>query len=72
MNDDIKYCIGNDPGEILGLYGPEVNWQIEVGGNVNKILAYIEADGSPWFLVYVDHKVSQRVNSRFIESVVYK
>jgi len=66
--------IGNDERPILGIYGPEERWQITIGSHVGKIKGYIEDGDMPWFAIYdIDsHKIIQRVNAAFVESVVYK
>jgi len=68
----MKIVLGNDKREIYGLYGPEERWVIEVGEIIEKIEAYIEDGDIPWFGIYIKGEINQRVNSLFIESVVYK
>jgi hypothetical protein len=63
--------IGNDPQKIIGLYGPEDRWCIQVGNGVDKIEAYIEDGNIPWFAIYRKGRIDQRVNSLFVESVIY-
>jgi len=66
----VKTVIGNDPKIISGLYGENGNWCVTLD-RVDKIEAYIEDGDIPWFAVYKDNKIIQRVNSRHVESVVY-
>lgn len=66
----VKTVIGNDPKTISGLYGEGENWQITLD-SVEKIEAYLESDNSPWFAIYRNNKIDQRINSRHVESVVY-
>lgn len=68
----VKTVIGNDKSIISGLYGPENRWYIEIGDHVEKIEGYIEDGNIPWFAIYRNGKIGRRVNSLFVETVVYK
>lgn len=68
----IKYCLGNDPGEITGIYGPEEKWQVAVGIHVDKIDAYVEDGNTVWFAIFKNGKIVQRINSNFVETVSYR
>ena len=62
--------LGNDEQEIFGLFGPNEEWEITTA-KVEKIECYIEDGNMPWFAIYKDGKISSRVNSAFVEAVVY-
>jgi len=66
----VEIVIGNDPKTISGLYGENENWCVTLD-RADKIEAYIEDGNVPWFAVYKDNKITQRVNSRYVESVIY-
>jgi len=68
----VETVLTNDERTISGLYGPNDEWQITTGGRqANKIVAYLEDGDTPWFAVYRNDKIIQRVNAAFVESVVY-
>ncbi len=67
----VETVMGNDPKIISGLYGENEGWQIVLDARINKIEAYIEDGDIPWFAVYEDNKIIKRINSRYVESVVY-
>ena len=67
----VKTVIGSDQSVISGIYGFEERWQVEVGDDVDKIEGYIEDGDTPWFAVYCNGKIKQRVNSLYVEAVCY-
>ncbi len=70
----IKYVLGNDPGKIKFLSGDQDCWCVEVdSAGVDKIKAYIEDGDVVWFAIYRNRKeqVSERINSRYVETVSY-
>lgn len=67
----VKTVIGNDPQVIKGLWGPEERWNIEVGPRIDIIEAYIEDGNVPWFAIYKAGKIISRINSMFVETVIY-
>lgn len=66
----IKTVMKNDSRPISGLYGENESWQITLD-SVEKIEAYFESDNSPWFAIYQNNKIDQRINSRYVGFVVY-
>lgn len=66
----VKTVIGNDSKTISGLYGENENWQITLD-SVDKIEAYLEDNNTPWFAIYRNNKIDQRINSRYVETIVY-
>jgi len=71
----VKHILVNDPREIFGIYSENEKWQIVINSNnVDKIKAYLESDCSVWLAIYRwgNDIPNQRVNARYIESVVYK
>jgi len=62
----------NDIRIIRGLYGPEEKWRIVASGDFeNRIEAYLEDDNTPWFAIFADGEITQRINSKYVEAVVY-
>jgi hypothetical protein len=64
--------LGNDEQTITGIYGPNEEWRIITNEEIKKIACYIEDGDTPWFAVYDEKGVCQRVNSRFVECVIYE
>ena len=68
----VKTVLNNDNSTIIGIYGPEDHWSIEVGrANIDKIEAYLEDGNIPWFAVSRGGKIASRVNSIYVGTVVY-
>jgi len=69
----MEKVLGNDDRQIQGIYGPGDSWSVEIGNymNVEKIECYIEDSNVPWFAVYINGTISQRINSTFVETVTY-
>jgi len=68
---NVKTVLGNDESFISGLYGPCEEWQITVGPKVDLIAAYLEDGDTVWLAIYHAGKITQRVNARYVECVVY-
>lgn len=68
----IKTVLANDKSEIRGIYGPNDVWVVQVDDRTDKIEAYIEDGNAVWFACIKDDKITQRINSVFVEAVTYK
>ena len=68
----VNNVLVEDPRSIHAIHGINNKWNFVEGDNFcDSIVAYMEDGNTPWFAIVKDNEVARRINSRYVETIVY-